>query len=61
MNRHDVSRPLIDRFYNDMWNRFDTSVFPEILQPGITFRGSLGQTTVGVEQLADYIACETRS
>jgi steroid delta-isomerase-like uncharacterized protein len=55
-----VSRPtnrtLIDRFYNDMWNRFDTSVFPEILQPDITFRGSLGQVTVGFEQLADYIA-----
>ena len=51
-----VSRRLVDRFYNDMWNRFDTSVFPEILQPGITFRGSLGQTTVGFEQLADYVA-----
>jgi steroid delta-isomerase-like uncharacterized protein len=51
-----VSRLLVDRFYKDMWNRFDTSVFPEILQPDITFRGSLGQTAAGFEQLAEYIA-----
>jgi pimeloyl-ACP methyl ester carboxylesterase len=42
---------LIDGFYNEMWNRFDTSVFPEILWPAITFRGSLGQEIVGLDQL----------
>jgi steroid delta-isomerase-like uncharacterized protein len=54
-----MSRPrnltLIDRFYDDMWNRFDISVFPEILQPDITFRGSLGQSAIGFDQLAGYV------
>jgi steroid delta-isomerase-like uncharacterized protein len=46
---------LIDRFYDDMWNRFDTSVFPQILQPDMTFRGSLGQPVVGFDELSRYV------
>lgn len=47
---------LVRRFYEDMWNRFDTSVFPELLDPEITFRGSLGQEKRGYDGLSDYIA-----
>ena len=46
---------LIDRFYNDMWNRFDTTVVPEILLPEIRFRGSLGQEKVGWSEFRDYV------
>ncbi|MDP3984051.1 MAG: ester cyclase [Acidimicrobiia bacterium] len=46
---------LIGRFYKDMWNRFDKSVFPEILHPDILFRGSLGQLKVGFDQFGDYV------
>ena len=46
---------LIDRFYGDMWNRFDKTVFADILHPDIEFRGSLGQTKVGFDELADYV------
>jgi predicted ester cyclase len=46
---------LIDRFYNDMWNRFDKSVFGEILDPNIHFRGSLGQTKVGFDEFGEYV------
>lgn len=46
---------LIDRFYNDMWNRFDKSVFAEILHPDIRFRGSLGQVKVGFEEFGEYV------
>lgn len=52
MNQH---RRLIDRFYNDMWNRFDKSIFPEILDPEIRFRGSLGQVKVGFEEFGEYV------
>jgi len=46
---------LIHRFYNDMWNEFDKTVFGEILDPQIHFRGSLGQTKVGFGQFGDYV------
>ena len=46
---------LIDRVYNDMWNRFDQSVFAEILHPGIRFRGSLGQEKVGFTEFGEYV------
>ena len=46
---------LIDRFYNDMWNPFDKSVFGDILDPNIHFRGSLGQTKVGFEEFGEYV------
>jgi predicted ester cyclase len=46
---------LIDRFYNDMWNRFDKSVFADILDPAIRFRGSLGQVKVGFDEFGEYV------
>jgi predicted ester cyclase len=36
---------LIDRFYGELWNRWDDSAVEETLSPGFTFRGSLGQET----------------
>jgi len=54
MGRDEQLR-LIERFYNDMWNRFDKSVFGEILHPDIHFRGSLGQTKVGFDEFGDYL------
>ncbi|MEE8407062.1 MAG: ester cyclase [Acidimicrobiia bacterium] len=46
---------LVDRFYNDMWNRFDKSVFGEILDPMIHFRGSPGQTKIGFDEFGEYV------
>lgn len=51
-DHHDA---LIARFYDEMWNRFDTSLFAQILDPEICFRGSLGQTKVGFDEFADYV------
>ena len=50
-----VQRRLIGRFYDDMWNRFDKSVFPEILDSDIRFRGSLGQEKVGYTEFGEYV------
>ena len=47
---------LVRRFYEEMWNRFDTSIFPELLDPEITFRGSLGQEKRGYDGLGEYVA-----
>ena len=54
MNSDEQLR-LIGRFYNDMWNRFDKSVFGDILDPKIHFRGSLGQTKVGFDEFGEYV------
>lgn len=53
--KSDEQLRLIDRFYNDMWNRFDKSVFGDILDPKIRFRGSLGQTKVGFDEFGEYV------
>lgn len=46
---------LIERFYEEMWNRFDKTVFAEILHPDFRFRGSLGQVKVGFDEFGDYV------
>jgi predicted ester cyclase len=54
VNAHE-QRQLVSRFYDDMWNRFDKTVFSDILDPDIRFRGSLGQDKVGYAELGDYV------
>ena len=38
-----------------MWNKFDKRVFTEILDPEISFRGSLGQHKKGYKELGEYV------
>lgn len=54
MDRSD-QLALIGRFYDEMWNRFDKTLFPEILDPSIRFRGSLGQVKTGFDEMGDYV------
>jgi steroid delta-isomerase-like uncharacterized protein len=49
------NRRLIERFYDDMWNRFDHTVIPGILAQDVTFRGSFGRHTRGHEEFARYM------
>jgi steroid delta-isomerase-like uncharacterized protein len=51
----DRNLTLINRFYREMWNRFDKTLIPELLTEDICFRGSLGQTKVGHAEFADYV------
>jgi malonyl-CoA O-methyltransferase len=46
---------LVERFYYELWNRFDQSLIPELLTEDIRFRGSLGQYKVGHEQFQEYM------
>lgn len=50
-----VNLKLIGRFYNDMWNKFDKSILPEILHEDLTFRGSLGQVKRGLGEFGEYV------
>ena len=54
-DRRSQRLELVRRFYEDMWKRFDTGVFLELLEPDITFRGSLGQEKRGYNGLAEYV------
>jgi predicted ester cyclase len=38
---------LVERFYGELWNRWNDSAVEDTLSPGFTFRGSLGQQTSG--------------
>jgi predicted ester cyclase len=48
-------RLLIERFYLEMWNRFDKSIVSEILTEDLRFRGSLGQSKNGHSEFGEYV------
>lgn len=50
-----ASKAVVHRFYAEVWNRHDRSAIPSLLQPDFTFRGSLGQSTTGYAEFADYV------
>jgi predicted ester cyclase len=45
---------LVHRFYDELWNAWDDAAVPEVLHPGLRFRGSLGQVTTGLEEWRGY-------
>jgi steroid delta-isomerase-like uncharacterized protein len=46
---------LIERFYHEMWNRFDKGLIPVLLTEDIRFRGSLGQGKNGHDEFREYV------
>jgi predicted ester cyclase len=38
---------LVERFYGELWNRWNDDAVDDTLGPGFAFRGSLGQETLG--------------
>lgn len=44
----------VRRFYDDVWNRWDEAAARELLNPDISFRGSLGVEAKGVEEFFAY-------
>ena len=53
--RQNRNRLLIEKFYNEMWNRFDKTVVPDILTEDLRFRGSLGQLRSGLAEFGEYV------
>ncbi len=51
----DRNRRLIEIWYHRMWNRWEKSAIAEICDPGIVFRGSLGQEKRGPAGVAEYM------
>lgn len=48
-------RRLVTRFYEEVWNRADPAVIPELFHETCSFRGSLGVERRGHEGIADYV------
>lgn len=51
----DSNRELIQRFYDELWNRFDKERIAELLTADLEFRGSLGDEFVGRLEFALYM------
>jgi predicted ester cyclase len=45
---------LIERFYGELWNRWNDAAVEDTLSPGFTFRGSLGRETSGRQGWRQY-------
>jgi steroid delta-isomerase-like uncharacterized protein len=48
-------RRLVNRFYDEVWNRPDTSIIPKLFHEDCVFRDSLGVERHGHGELADYV------
>lgn len=48
-------RELIRRYYDDLWNRWQVTLIPDLLRPDVTFRGSLGETVRGHDGFRGYV------
>ncbi len=48
-------RTLVERFYDEIWNRGDEAAARAILDPGFRFRGSLGVTADDIDGFLAYV------
>ena len=54
--RRAVVTELIERFYSQVWNRWDEQAARDLLDVSLTFRGSLGRRTAGLDEFLGYVA-----
>jgi len=50
-----ANRTLVQRFYGEIWDRWDKDVAYEILTEDFLFRGSLGADRRGIDGFLDYV------
>ena len=48
-------KSLVERFYSEVWNLADEKAAREILDPALSFRGSLGPSRRGVDGFIEYM------
>ena len=48
-NVPETNKSVIERFFHELWNKWDLAVADEIISPSIRFRGSLGTTLEGLQ------------
>ena len=50
-----TNEAVIERFYHELWNRWNLTVADEIVSEDVRFRGSLGSTLEGRESFKGYV------
>jgi predicted ester cyclase len=50
-----MQKQMVRQWYEQMWNRWDESVFEQILDPEVKLRGSLGPSHQGFEGISNYM------
>jgi len=50
-----IHKQVVRRFYEEIWNHHDLTRLGEILEPGFSFRGSLGPELTGHADFAAYV------
>ncbi|HTL52866.1 MAG TPA: ester cyclase [Planctomycetota bacterium] len=50
-----TNKRLIERYYAELWNAKKIALAEKILDPNLTFRGSLGNTVSGIEGFKTYM------
>jgi steroid delta-isomerase-like uncharacterized protein len=51
----ETNEAVIERFYNEMWNKWNFALADEIVSTKVRFRGSLGSTLEGLENFKSYM------
>ena len=49
------NKSVVERWYRDMWNRWEFPLAEAIVHPDFRFRGSLGWSMSGVAALVEYM------
>jgi predicted ester cyclase len=52
---------VVERFYHELWNRWDFDVADEILAEGVRFRGTLGSVLEGRDAFKGYVETVRRA
>lgn len=50
-----ANEAVVERFYAELWNDWQLDLADEIVSPAVRFRGSLGTSLTGREQLKRYV------
>ena len=51
----EENRCLIEKYYNDLWNRWNFSLADQLISPSVTFHGSVGISVQGLDGFREYM------
>jgi predicted ester cyclase len=51
----EANKAIVRRYYDELWNQWNLSLSDELIDAGISFRGSLGVTVQGLEGFKQYV------
>jgi steroid delta-isomerase-like uncharacterized protein len=49
------NKPLIRRYYSELWNAWSRAALEELISHDIVFRGSIGTAVKGIEEFKQYV------